>query len=68
MIARMKAAWKAAHEGSGNAGATAVLYAGGVFNPLTFKSTDAQFLELRRFQIEEIARRVPRAAWPALRD
>lgn len=61
MIARIKAAWKAAHEGSENAGATAVLYAGGVFQPLTFKSTDAQFLELRRFQIEEIARafRVP---------
>jgi HK97 family phage portal protein len=38
-----------------------VLYNGGTFNPLTFSSVDAQFLEMRRFQIEEIARafRVP---------
>jgi HK97 family phage portal protein len=61
VIARIKAGWKAAHEGGENSGKTAVLYQGGVFNPMTFKSTDAQFLELRRFQIEEIARafRVP---------
>lgn len=61
VISRIKAGWKAAHEGGENAGKTAVLYNGGVFNPLTLKSTDAQFLELRKFQILEIARafRVP---------
>ncbi len=61
ILERIKAGWRQAHEGGENSGKTAVLYNGGVFNPLTFKSTDAQFLELRRFQIEEIARafRVP---------
>jgi len=61
ILDRIKAGWRQAHEGGENSGKTAVLYNGGVFNPLTFKSTDAQFLELRRFQIEEIARafRVP---------
>lgn len=61
MITRMKAAWRAAYEGAENSGSTAVLYAGGTFNPLTFSSVDAQFLELRRFQVEEICRafRVP---------
>ncbi|MEJ6783763.1 phage portal protein [Aminobacter sp. Piv2-1] len=60
-LARLKAGWRAAHEGSGSSGKTATLFGGAKFNPLTFKSTDAQFLELRRFQIEEICRafRVP---------
>lgn len=56
VIGRMMASWRAAHEGSANSGTTAVLYQGGTFNALTFKSTDAQFLELRKFQILEIAR------------
>jgi HK97 family phage portal protein len=60
-IGRIKAAWRAAHEGGENAGSTAVLYAGGTFNPLTMTSADAQFLEMRRYQVEEICRafRVP---------
>lgn len=60
-IARMKASWQKAHEGGENAGSTAVLYGGGAFNALTFKSTDAEFLANRKFQILEIARafRVP---------
>lgn len=56
IIARIKAAWRAAHEGGENSGSTAVLYAGGEFKPLTMTSADAQFIEMRRFQIEEIAR------------
>ncbi|MER9306778.1 phage portal protein [Mesorhizobium sp. M0496] len=55
-IARIKAAWTQAHEGSDNAGKTAVLFNGGKFNALTMLSTDAQFLELRKFQVLEIAR------------
>jgi len=60
-LKRLKAGWRQAHEGGENSGRTAVLHNGAKFNALTLKSTDAQFLELRRFQIEEIARafRVP---------
>jgi HK97 family phage portal protein len=60
VAARIKAAWQSAHGGS-NSGGTAVLEEGGDFTPLTMNSVDAQFLELRKFQIEEIARifRVP---------
>ncbi|WJS83552.1 phage portal protein [Paracoccus sp. TOH] len=50
-----RAAWRLAHEGE-DQGRTAMLYDGMTFEPFTFNSTDAQFLENRRFQIEEIAR------------
>ncbi|MEF9601116.1 phage portal protein [Paracoccus sp. PXZ] len=50
-----RAAWRLAHEGE-DQGRTAILYDGMTFEPFTFNSTDAQFLENRRFQIEEIAR------------
>jgi len=58
--ARMKASWQAAHGGS-NSGGTAILEEGGEFQPLTFNSVDSQFLQMRKFAIEEIARhfRVP---------
>lgn len=57
---RISESWHAAHAGD-NAGRTAVLEEGGRFTPLTFSSVDLQFLEIRRFQILEIARafRVP---------
>jgi HK97 family phage portal protein len=60
-ITRMMASWRAAHEGAGNSGKTAVLFNGGIFNPITLKSTDAEFLANRRFQVIEVARafRVP---------
>ena len=60
-LENMKASWRAAHEGGENGGRTAVLHNGARFTPLTLKSTDSQFLELRKFQILEIARafRVP---------
>lgn len=56
-----RAAWAATHEASGESGKTAILYDGAEFKPLGFASTDAQFLENRKFQILEIARhfRVP---------
>jgi len=62
-LKKMKAAWKAAHEGADNSGKTAILWDGAKFRALTLDSTDAQFLENRTFQILEIARafRVPPA-------
>lgn len=60
-LKKMKAAWRAAHEGSENTGKTAILWDGAQFKAMTLNSTDAQFLENRKFQILEIARafRVP---------
>lgn len=58
--ARMKASWQAAHGGR-NSGGTAIIEEGGEWEPLTFNSVDSQFLEMRKFAIEEISRhlRVP---------
>ncbi len=60
-LKKLLAAWRKAHDGEANAGKTAVLWDGTTFRPLTFTSVDAQFLELRKFQLLEIARafRVP---------
>lgn len=60
-LAKVKAAWQAAHGGSDNSGKTAVLFDGATFNPFSFSSVDSQFNELRIFQTQEIARafRVP---------
>ena len=52
---RMKASWQAAHGGS-ESGGTAFLERGVKFSPLTFSSVDAQFAEMRTFQIQEVAR------------
>jgi HK97 family phage portal protein len=52
----MKAGWRAAHEGAENAGKTAILFDGSTFKAMQLSSVDAQFLEMRRFQIEEIGR------------
>jgi HK97 family phage portal protein len=52
---KIKASWTAATSGR-NSGGTAVLEEGGKFQPLAFSSVDNQFLELRQFQILEIAR------------
>lgn len=50
------AMWSATHGGSDNAGKPAVLPNGMKWTPLSLNSVDAQFAEMRRFQIEEIAR------------
>ncbi|WP_091436120.1 phage portal protein [Ancylobacter rudongensis] len=57
---RAKDGWNAAH-GPGKSGGTAVLDDDAKYTQLTLASTDAQFLELRKFQIIEVARafRVP---------
>ena len=53
---RMKASWEEAHGSAENSGKTAILYAGGKFHTVEFKSTDAQFLELKKEQVVEIGR------------
>ena len=60
-VKKARAAWRATHEGKDGGGSTAILYDDADFVPFTFSSTDAQFLENRKFQIDEIARafRVP---------
>ncbi|MFN3402156.1 MAG: phage portal protein, partial [Ferrovibrio sp.] len=55
-VKKSRAAWRATHENEDSGGQTAILYDGATFVPLSFSSTDSQFLENRRFQIEEIAR------------
>lgn len=47
--------WNATH-GGGQSGKTAVLINGAEWTQLTMNSTDGQFLENRKFQIQEIAR------------
>lgn len=62
-LKRLRDGFRAAFEGADNAGKTLVLEDGIEFKALQFSSTDLQFLELRRFQRQEIARvfRVPLA-------
>ncbi|WP_296435597.1 MULTISPECIES: phage portal protein [unclassified Rhizobium] len=60
-VKRMIASWRKAHDGADNAGKTALLWDGAKFNAMTMNSTDAQFLENRKYQSLEICRafRVP---------
>lgn len=60
-IARLKETWNAGYRGSDNSHKVAVLEEGAKFNPISIPPNEAQFLETRRFQLEEIARiyRVP---------
>ena len=52
----MLAGWRAAQEGADNAGKTAVLWDDAEWQQLTLSSVDAQFQQLRIFQLQEIAR------------
>jgi HK97 family phage portal protein len=58
---RLKKDLKENYAGLKNAGVPMILEGGGDFKELTMKLTDAQFLESKRFQIEDICRfyRVP---------
>lgn len=58
---RLKESFEAEYAGAGNAGKTLLLEEGTKFNPQSFPPEDAQFLQSRKFQIEEVARifRVP---------
>jgi HK97 family phage portal protein len=55
-LKKMGASWRKAHEGSDNAGRTALLWGGAKFTGYTLNSTDAQFIENRSFQVLEICR------------
>lgn len=54
--ARLKAAWEQARSGLGNAFRTAVLPANIKWVPMAMKGVDAEHLDTRKFQIEEICR------------
>lgn len=58
---RIKESWQKAHAGLDAAWKVAVLEEGMTFNPITLPIKDMQFVEQRRFQLEEVARlfRVP---------
>lgn len=54
--ARLKADWEAMHSGTSNAHRIAVLEDGLKFEPIGIPNTDLQFIEMRKFQVVEIAR------------
>ena len=58
---RLRESWNAVYQGSGNAHRIAVLEEGIKYQPIGISPEQAQFLETRKFQIDEIARifRVP---------
>ena len=58
---RVRDAWQSQFGGSSNAGKVAVLEEGMKYTPISINPQEAQFLETRKFQINEIARifRVP---------
>lgn len=60
-ILRMTDSWNIDHQGPYNANKVTVLTGGAKFTPLSINSQDAQLLETRQFNVEEIARlfRVP---------
>jgi len=55
-LKKMRAGWQAAYGGADNSGRTAILWDGAKYSQMALSSTDAQFLENRKFQILEIAR------------
>ena len=58
---RLRESWNAAYGGSGNSGKVAILEESMTFTPISIPNNEAQFLETRKFQVEEICRiyRVP---------
>ncbi len=58
---RLKASWEARHQGLDNAGRIAILEEGLSYKEIGMPLEDAQFLQTRRFQVEEVCRwyRVP---------
>jgi HK97 family phage portal protein len=55
-IKKMLEGWRAAHEGPSASGRTAILWDGAEWKQSAMSSVDAQFQELRLFQLQEIAR------------
>ena len=58
---RLRQSWNAVYSGSQNAHKVAVLEEGMKYQPISISPNEAQFLETRKFQIDEIARifRIP---------
>lgn len=58
---RLRESWNAAYGGSSNASKVAILEEGMSFTPISMPNNEAQFLETRKFQVDEICRifRVP---------
>lgn len=58
---KLRTEWERVYGGSGNAYKTAILEEGMKYTPISVSPSDAQFLETRKFQINEICRifRVP---------
>ena len=58
---RVRASWNAAFQGPKNANKVAVLEEGMKYQPIAIAPSEAQFLETRKFQLNEIARifRIP---------
>ena len=58
---RLKESFQSEYAGAANAGKTVLLEEGTTFKPITMPNDDAQFLQSRKFQVEEVARifRVP---------
>lgn len=52
----LRDSWEARHAGGENAHKTAVLWGGMKFSPMATQNDQAQFLETRKFQVEEICR------------
>ena len=57
----LRESWNAAYGGSTNSGRVAILEEGMEFKPIAIPNNEAQFLETRKFQVDEICRifRVP---------
>ncbi len=58
---KLRENWQSVYGGSGNAGKVAVLEEGMKYSPISIPPDQAQFIETRKFQLDEIARiyRVP---------
>ena len=59
--AALRESWNSVYGGSGNANRVAILEEGMRFEPIAIPNNEAQFLETRKFQVDEICRifRVP---------
>ena len=55
-ITRLRESWNAIYGGSKNAGKIAILEEGMHYSPISISPNEAQFLETRKFQVDEIAR------------
>lgn len=53
-VKALRASWQETYAGLANSGKTAILYGGLKFSPIAMQSNDAQMIETRRFQVEQI--------------